>query len=102
MSLYMALHNHRTSPAAYAVAFSQEALMKLAVANASGTWPAHLVRTWDPSAYGRVDPIVCLWEATRPEDITAVLHAAGLDVHLTADIMQVDEIDWAQLALAAG
>ena len=43
----------------------------------------------------------CLWEAEKPEDVMAVLAESGLTDYVTVDLMQVDAIDWKELAKSA-
>jgi hypothetical protein len=68
---------------------------------AAGQMPAKCITTWNPYAYGRGDYIFCIWEAEKPEDVEKVLRDNGFYDYVTTDLMQVSEIDWAQLALTA-
>ena len=72
---------------------------QLAIDMATGKVPAKCLKTWNPLPHGRAEYAFCLWEAEKPEDILTSLGKL-MDV-ITADIMQVDEIDWAVLTKAA-
>ena len=100
MAKYFVLHTYKKSPQEFAEAFPDEAMVEFAKAMAAGQTPAKCTRTWDPSAYGRADYMFCLWEAEKPEDIDTSM--GEMLEYVTADIMQVDETDWEQLAKAAG
>jgi hypothetical protein len=65
---------------------------------AAGETPAKCIKTWNPFAYGRTDYIFCLWEADKPEDIEASL--GDFLNYVTIDNIQVDEIDWEEVAKA--
>ncbi len=39
-----------------------------------------------------------IWEAEKAADVAKVLREAGFYNHVTVDLMQVDEIDWAAVA----
>ena len=67
----------------------------------AGKTPARAITTWNPSAYGRGDYVFCLWEAEKPEDVMTVLRESGLSNIVTTDLLQVDAIDWKELAKAA-
>jgi len=99
MTKYFVMHTPKKEAAAV-----QEYLDRVspgfAQANAEGKNPAKCLKTWNPMPHGRDDCLFCLWEAEKPEDITASL-AQMLD-YLTADIMQVDETDWMELTKAVG
>jgi hypothetical protein len=68
---------------------------------AAGQMPAKCLTTWNPFTYGRGDYVFCIWEAEKKEDIEKVLRDNGFYDHVTTDLLQVTEIDWAQLALTA-
>jgi hypothetical protein len=67
----------------------------------AGQTPAKCLKTWNPLAHGRADHIFCLWEGEKAEEVEAVIRDSGMAEYITSDVMPVDEIDWAQLALAA-
>jgi len=100
MSLYFALHTPIGDPVAGWEIFAKEA-PALAAAMEAGQTPAKAITTWNPSAYGRLDYVFCLWEAQNPEDVMTVLAESGLANIVTTDLMQVDPIDWKELARAA-
>ena len=100
MAKYFALHTTIGDPAA-GWDFFQKGAPALAAAMAAGQTPAKCVKTWNPFAFGRGDYVFCLWEAENPEDIMSILSDSGLTDYVTADVMPVAEIDWAELALAA-
>lgn len=56
----------------------------------------------DPVGQGRLDCLFCVWDAAKAEDVQTTLQDFGLLDYLTADIMQVGETDWAQLAQVSG
>lgn len=100
MALYFALHTPIGDPAAGWEFFAKNA-PTLAAAMAAGKTPAQAITTWNPSAYGRNDYVFCLWEAAKPEDVMTVLRESGLADIVTTDLMQVDPVDWKELAKAA-
>ena len=61
--------------------------------------PAKCLKSWDPIPYGNTDTFVCLWEASNPEDISTTLGDEMLSM-ITCDPMEVNEIDWAEVAAA--
>lgn len=97
MNKYFVIHTYKGDP--------EEIWQKMteiapgyAVAMAEGKTPARNLKTWNPFPYGRKDYVFCLWEAEKPENILATIATIdGMD-YLTADIMLVDETDWAELA----
>jgi hypothetical protein len=101
MAMYFALHTPVGDPAAGWEFFTKGAPV-LAAAMAAGQMPAKALTTWSPFAYGRVDYVLCLWEAEKPEDVMTVIFDSGLADYVTTDLMQVDAIDWGELAKAAG
>jgi hypothetical protein len=68
----------------------------------AGQTPARCLKTWNPMTHGRADYVFCLWVGESAEDIEAVIRDSGMADFITSDVMPVDEIDWAQLALAGG
>jgi hypothetical protein len=97
MAKYIALHTFKKSAEEFSKVLSESAA-EFARATTSGETPARCIKSWNPVPYGRTDYMFCLWEADKPEDIEASLGPA-LD-YLTLDAMQVDEIDWEQVAKA--
>ena len=102
MNTYFVLHTYSKTPQEFADAFTEEKMAEFARAMAEGQAPAKCTKTWDPTPHGRGDYVFCLWEAEKPEDVEAAMGGFGLLEYLTADIMQVDETDWEQVAKAAG
>ena len=98
MARYMVLHTYKKSPEEFWKFFGEQG-PGLARQMAAGEIPAKCIKSWNPSSYGRNDYIFCLWEADKPEQVDAAL-ALTAD-YITWDIIQVDEIDWAELAKAA-
>lgn len=101
MAKYFVVHTLEKSVEEFTTFFT-EAASEFARAMAAGETPAICPKTWNPIPHGRTDYLFCLWEADRPEDVTATLQQLGVLDYLTADVMQVDEIDWAALAKAGG
>jgi len=101
MSHYIVLHTPIGSPEETAAALSDEKVARFAQANASGQFPAQCLKTWNPMPHGRSEYMFCLWEGDSPEDVRSSIEEAGLSQILTADIMQVSEIDWFQLTREA-
>jgi hypothetical protein len=99
MAKFFALHTYQREPEATWDFFGKGA-PSLAAAMEAGKTPAKCLKTWNPMAHGRADYIFCLWEAEKAEDVEAVLSESGMAEYVTADLMAVDEIDWAQLAQA--
>ena len=99
MAKYMVLHTLKVSPEQVLKSLSEEAV-EGAKAMASGQTPARCLFTWSPLLHGRADYLFCLWEADKREDIATILESQS-DT-LTADIFQVDEMDWAAMAQAGG
>ena len=99
MAKYIALHTLKKSAEEFSAFFS-EAAPEFARAMAAGETPAKCLKTWNPIPHGRTDYMFCLWEADKPEDIEATLGPV-LD-YLTVDNIQVDEIDWEEMAKAGG
>lgn len=73
----------------------------MAAAMAAGKMPAKCITTWSPYEFGRGDYVFCLWEAEKPEDIVTILRESGLANYVNTDLMQVKEIDWAEMAQTA-
>lgn len=99
MAKYFVLHTYKRDPEATWTFFGEGA-PGLAAAMEAGETPAKCIRTWNPMAHGRADYVFCLWEGEKPEDIEAVINDSGMGDFITSDVMEVDEIDWAQLAQA--
>jgi len=98
MAQFMVLHSYKETPAGFWQVFGAEALT-LARAMAAGQTPARCLRSWSPYLHGRSDLLFCLWEAEGPEDILATL--GDTTKYLTSDILEVDEINWAEMAQPA-
>ena len=62
--------------------------------------PCKCLKTWTPLPHGREDYLFCLWEADKVEEVEATIRSFGLLEYFTLDSMQVDEIDWGELAKA--
>ena len=101
MAKYIVLHTLKKS-AEELSKFMTEGSPELARAMAVGETPAKCIKTWNPIPYGRTDYMFCLWEADKSEDIEASLEQFQILDYLTCDVMQVDEIDWEQVAKAGG
>ena len=101
MAKYLVLHTLKKSVEEVNNALNAGA-PEMARAMAAGETPCKCIKTWSPLAYGRSDYMFCLWDADKPEDVEASISALGLMEYFTIDSMQVDEIDWAQMALAGG
>ena len=74
-----------------------EGTMELAKAMATGQTPAKCLKSWNPLPYGNDNMFIRLWEPDNPSDIEATLGHDMLAM-ITCDPMEVDEIDWAQVA----
>jgi hypothetical protein len=98
MAMFFAVHKPIGDPAAGWEWFGKGA-PALAAAMAAGQMPAKCLKTWNPYTYGRGDYIFCMWEAENKEDVEKVLEENGFNDYVTTDLMQVSEIDWAQLAV---
>ena len=98
MKKYIALHTYKVDPPEVWKLLGEMA-SQLAIDMHTGKVPAKCLKTWNPLPHGRAEYVFCLWEAEKPEDILTSLGKL-MDV-ITADIMQVDEIDWAVLTEAA-
>ena len=98
MNKYIAMHTYTVDPPKVWKLLGDVA-SQLAIDMATGKVPAKCLKTWNPLPHGRAEYAFCLWEAEKPEDILTSLGKL-MDV-ITADIMQVDEIDWAVLTEAA-
>jgi len=101
MAKYIVLHTLKKSAEEVSKALSEGAA-EIARAMASGETPAKCIKTWNPIPHGRTDYLFCLWEADKPEDVETSIRALGLLEYFTLDAMQVDEIDWEQMAKAGG
>ncbi len=100
MAKFFALHKPMGDPKEGWDAFGKVA-PKAAADMASGKTPAKCLKTWNPYAFGRSDFVFCLWEADKLEDVEAVLREYGFYSVVTADVMPVVEIDWAEMAKSA-
>jgi hypothetical protein len=100
MATFFALHTPVGDPAKGWEWFGKGA-PALAAAMAAGQLPAKCVKTFNPFTYGRGDYVFCIWEAENKEDIEKVLRDNGFYDYVTTDLMQVTEIDWAELAKIA-
>jgi len=100
MAMFFALHTPIGDPTA-GWEFFAKAAPPLAAAMEAGKMPARAITTYNPAAYGRGDYVFCLWEAEKAEDVVTVLDESGLSKIVTTDLMQVDAIDWKELAKAA-
>jgi hypothetical protein len=98
MKKFIALHTYKTTPE-QTWKLLGEVANDLAIAMDAGKTPARCLKTWNPFSQGRRDYIFCLWEAEKPADIIATL--GELMNHITADCVPVDEIDWADMTVAA-
>ena len=98
MKKFIAMHTYTVDPPEVWKLLGNVA-SEMAIEMATGKLPAKCIKTWNPLPHGRADHFFCLWEAEKPEDIVTSLGRL-MDV-ITADIMQVDEIDWAVLTEAA-
>ncbi len=98
MPKYIAIHQYLGNPDKIFKDFTNpENVNGIALANAANQLPAKAIFTWFPYYHGRTDYFgVCLWEADSPEKVRMAL--GDLLNSFTADIMEVDEVDWAKLA----
>jgi len=101
MAKFMVMHTYK-KPVEEVVRVLEQVQVPMARAMAAGKTPARCLKTWNPGAYGRLEPAVCLWEGETAQDVEATLRQFGMLDVATADTMQVDETDWAQVAQAAG
>jgi len=99
MAKYFAFHTLKKSAEEVSNVLNQGA-SEIARAMASGETPCKCLKTWTPLPHGREDYLFCLWEADKPEDVEATIRSFGLLEYFTLDAMQVDEIDWGELAKA--
>ncbi len=97
MSLYMIVHSLKINADQFSAAMESDGPLELAKAMASGQTPAKCLKSWNPLPYGNENTFYCLWEANDPSDIEATLGPDMLAM-LTCDPVQVDEIDWTQVA----
>ena len=100
MSQYMVVHALKIDAEAFAEVMQSDDMGEFAKAMATGETPAKCVKSWNPIPHGNTDTFICLWEADNPDDITATLGEEMLAM-LTCEPMQVDEIDWAEVAAAS-
>jgi hypothetical protein len=99
MAKYFAFHKLKKSAEEVTNALSQGAV-QMAQTMASGQTPSKCLKTWTPLTHGRDDYLFCLWEADKIEDVEATIKSFGFLEYFTVDTMQVDEIDWGELAKA--
>ena len=99
MAKYFAFHTLKKSAEEVSNALNQGA-SEIARAMASGETPCKCLKTWTPLPHGREDYLFCLWEADKAEDVEATIRSFGFLEYFTLDAMQVDEIDWGELAKA--
>ena len=97
MALYMIVHSLKINADQFSAAMESEGPLELAKAMASGQTPAKWHKSCNPLPYGNENTFYCLWEANDPCYIEATLGPDMLAM-LTCDPVQVDEIDWAQVA----
>jgi hypothetical protein len=97
MAKYFALHTLKKSGEEVSNALNAGAA-EVAQAMASGQTPARCIKTWSPIPYGREDYLFCVWEADSAEDVESTIQSFGFLEYFTLDAMQVDEIDWGELA----
>ena len=97
MSLYIIIHNLKVSVEEFSSVMESEGPMELAKAMATGQTPAKCLKSWNPLPYGNDNMFIRLWEPDNPSDIEATLGHDMLAM-ITCDPMEVDEIDWAQVA----
>ena len=77
-----------------------DAMPEFAKAMFSGATLTKCLKSWNPIPYGKTNTFVCLWEANSTSDIETTLGPDMLAM-ITCEPMQVDEIDWADVAKAA-
>jgi hypothetical protein len=97
MAKYFALHTLKKSGEEVSNALNAGAA-EIAQAMAAGQTPARCIKTWSPIPHGREDYLFCLWEADSGEDVESTIRSFGFLEYFTLDAMQVDEIDWEELA----
>jgi hypothetical protein len=64
-----------------------------------GETPARCLFTWNPYTHGRNDMMFCLWEANDPKDVLTSL--GEMNDFIASDLLEVDEVVWADVAAAA-
>jgi hypothetical protein len=101
MAMFMVMHTYK-KPVEEVARVLEKIQVPMAKAMASGQTPARCLKTWNPGAYGRLEPAFCLWEGESADDVVETLRQYGMMDVTTADTMQVDETDWAQVAQEAG
>ena len=97
MSLFIVVHALKIDSEQFSEAMAGPDILEFAKAMSSGQTPAKCVKSWDPIPYGNTDTFICLWEADNPEDISTTLGDDMLAM-ITCDPMEVNEIDWAEVA----
>jgi hypothetical protein len=98
MNKYMAVHAYKASCEATWAKLGEMA-PTISVEMEDGVTPARCTLTWNPFTHGRKDMIFCLWEANEPKDVITSL--GELNDFITTDLLEVDEIVWANIAAAA-
>ena len=97
MAQYMVVHSLKVSADQFSQAMADDSMPEFAKAMFAGETPAKCLKSWNPIPYGNTDTFICLWEADKEEDIEATLGPDMLSL-ITCDPMEVDEIEWAQIA----
>ena len=93
---YMVVHSLKVPADQFSQAMEDDSITEFAKAMQAGETPAKCVKSWNPLPYGNTDTFICLWEANNEEDIVATL--GEMIEMITCEPMEVDEIDWAQIA----
>ena len=96
MPQYMVVHSLKVPADQFSQAMEDDSITEFAKAMQAGETPAKCVKSWNPLPYGNTDTFICLWEANNEEDILATL--GEMIEMITCEPMEVDEIDWAQIA----
>jgi hypothetical protein len=99
MAKFMVVHRFVGDPDEDYKAMNEPELVNALVEANGRTVPGRCIYTWIPFNYGRKDLYgFCLWEADSAEDVKISIE--GVTKYLTADIMQVDQLVWEELAAA--
>ncbi len=101
MATYFTLHTLKKSADEVMKALGEGA-PEMAKSMAEGQTPAKCIKTWNPLPHGRYNYMFCLWEADNAEDVETTIQSVGFAEYITNDIMQVDEIDWGEVAKGGG
>ena len=99
MAKYFAFHTLKKS-AKEVLSALNKGPPEIARAMAAGEMPCKCLKTWTPLPHSREDYLYCPWETDKPEDVEATIRSFGFLEYFTLDSMQVDEIDWGELAKA--